>query len=543
MKNKFSVQRPFYLLLLILSTLNVKSQMRQVSDTAFSLLKDEGWWGGIVNRGGEMPFGNNSFSFDLFGNDDGNQAAPFLISNKGRYIWSNNPFAFNFRNDSLIIDKTNGPIVIKQKGNTLKDAYLDAAHKYFPSSGNWPDSLLITAPQYNLWIELQYNPNQKDVLNYAKHVLANGMPPGVLMVDDNWTNYYGQFNFNKEKFPDAKAMIDELHKLGFKIMLWICPFISPDSEAFRELSTKKLLLLDNESNNNTAWKDISKPLLINWWNGYSACLDLSNPETKQWLQKKLDFLQTQYGVDGFKFDAGDAAYYNNPNLVSFKKLMPNDHSLLWAEVGLQYSLNEYRAMWKMGGQPLVQRLRDKSHSWEDLRRLIPNTFAQQLMGYTFTCPDLIGGGEITSFLPGSIINQKLMVRSAQCSGLMPMMQFSAAPWRVLDKEHLDATKKIVALRQQQRPYIMQVMREAVSTGEPAMRPLEYDFPNQGLSNVKDQFMLGKRLMIAPIVTENDTREVRFPKGKWKYNNKIITGPAVKTYTVALDELLIFEKIK
>ena len=56
-----------------------------------------------------------------------------------------------------------------------------------------------------------YNPNQKDVLNYAKQVLANGMPAGVLMIDDNWSNYYGHFDFDKEKFPDAKAMIDELH--------------------------------------------------------------------------------------------------------------------------------------------------------------------------------------------------------------------------------------------------------------------------------------------------------------------------------------------
>lgn len=87
-----------------------KSQMGQASDTGFPLLKDEGWWGGIVNRGAEMPSGKNSFSFNLFGNDDGNQAAPFLISNKGRYIWSDNPFAFNFRYDSLIINKTNGPM-------------------------------------------------------------------------------------------------------------------------------------------------------------------------------------------------------------------------------------------------------------------------------------------------------------------------------------------------------------------------------------------------------------------------------------------------
>ena len=75
---------------------------------------------------------------------------------------------------------------------------------FFPPSGKWPDSLLITSPQYNLWIELQYNPNQKDVIKYADNVLAQGWPAGVLMIDDNWFNYYGEFDFDKAKFPDAK---------------------------------------------------------------------------------------------------------------------------------------------------------------------------------------------------------------------------------------------------------------------------------------------------------------------------------------------------
>ena len=131
----------------------------------------------------------------------------------------------------------------------------------------------------------------------------------------------------------------------------------------------------------------------------------------------------------------------------------------------------------------MERLRDKSHSWKDLQSLVPNTIAQQLEGHTFTCPDLIGGGSFGSFLPGRKINQKLIVRSAQCHALMPMMQFSVAPWRILDAAHLEAVKKIVRVRQENMPYIMQVMREAVKTGDPALRAMEYEFPDQGFLKV------------------------------------------------------------
>jgi len=542
--NKFiSCQLVFCFVLTLGTGINTRSQDYKASDTSFSLLHGESWWGGPVNKGDKMPIGNQSFSFDLYGNNDGNQSVPLLLSNKGRYIWSDYPFRFSFRNDSIIIDNTIGIVKVGQKGSTLKEAYLDASRQFFPPSGIWPDSLLVTAPQYNLWIELMYNPNQKDVLDYARQVLSNGLPAGVLMIDDNWSNYYGHFNFNKEKFSDPKSLIDQLHGMGFKVMLWICPFISSDSEPFRELSSRKLLLLDNEGIKNANWQDISKPLLIQWWNGYSTCLDLTNPEAGKWLQDKLDFLQKEYGVDGFKLDAGDMEYYASSNLVSYKSVTPNDHCGLWGKIGLHYSLNEYRAAWKMGGQPLVQRLRDKEHTWDDLNKLIPNTIAQQLSGYTFTCPDMIGGGEYTTFLPGHTIDQKLVVRSAQCSALMPMMQFSAAPWRVLDSAHLSATKRAVEIRLQHLPYIMQVLRQSARSGEPVLRPMEYDFPNQGYENIHDQFMLGEKLMVAPVVSSSDNRQVQFPLGKWKYDNNIITGPVIKSYTVPLEELLIFERVR
>ena len=519
----------------------ITSVAQAVNDVSFPLLPNESWWGGAVYFGQKMPMGRETFSFDLNGDASNNQSAPLLISTKGRWLWSEEPFRYTFRNDSVIIDKTNGSILTGKNGNSLHDAYSYASKQFFPSSGKWPDSLLITSPQYNLWIELIYNPNQHDVLNYAQKALANGYPAGVLMIDDNWANYYGEFDFNKEKFPDAKKLMTDLHSMGFKTMLWICPFISPDSEVFRELSQKKLLLLDNENDQTLSWDNARKPLLIEWWNGYSACLDLTNPSARQWLTNKLTALQNNYGVDGYKLDAGDAYFYASPRLLSYKKVSANEHSTAWGKIGLLYGLNEFRAMWKMGGQPLVERLSDKGHSWEQLQLLIPQTIAQQLVGYTFTCPDLIGGGSFTSFLPGKEINQKLMVRSAQCHALMPMMQFSAAPWRTLDEEHQKAVKKAVDFRKQYLSPIMKAISNGVATGQPVVKPLEYDYPNQGYEMVKDQFLLGDGLMVAPVVTAEDSREVVFPKGKWKYKNKIFKGPMKRTFNVALDELLIFEK--
>ncbi len=511
-------------------------------DTSIRIQENEYWWGGSVIFGTQMPFGKKDFSFNL-SNHTGNQNAPVLISSKGRWIWSEKPFAYSFSQDSLCISNITGKIQTGEAGNNLKSAYQYCSENFFPTSGKWVDSLLITSPQYNLWIELMYNPTQKLVLKYANDVLTTGLPAGVLMIDDNWSKYYGEFDFDKEKFPDAKKMVGFLHRKGFKVMVWVCPFISPDSKEFRELANKRYLLLNKGQNDTATWGNHQlEPLIINWWNGYSACLDLTNPGAVKWLKDKLNFLQTTYGIDGFKFDAGDAIFYSNPHLVSYKEEPAKEQCRLWAKIGLDYKLNEYRAMWKMGGQPLVERLRDKSHTWEALQSLIPNTIAQQLDGYTFTCPDMIGGGEFTSFLPGKVINQDLIVRSAQCHALMPMMQFSVAPWRILDAAHLNAVKKSVAIRQEHIPYLMRVFAHSVKTGEPVLRPLEYNFPNQSLAQIKDEFMIGEKLLVAPVVKEGFERKVVLPKGKWLYKNKTIVGGKTLTFKVPLDELLFFELI-
>ena len=90
-------------------------------------------------------------------------------------------------------------------------------------------------PQYNTWIEMEWGCTQEKVLSYARDILAHGYPAGVLMIDDCWCRAYGDWEFDASRFPSPKGMVDELHRMGFKVMLWCCPFVSPDTVIFRQL--------------------------------------------------------------------------------------------------------------------------------------------------------------------------------------------------------------------------------------------------------------------------------------------------------------------
>jgi alpha-glucosidase len=284
--------------------------------------------------------------------------------------------------------------------------------------------------------------------------------------------------------------------------------------------------------------------IVRWWNGASALLDFTNPDAAEWFKSQLNNLTSKYGVDGFKFDAGDFEFYEN--IFSFKAdATPAEHAELYGRIGLYYPFNEYRAMWKMGGQPLVERLRDKDHGFSALQLLIPNMLSAGLMGYYFSCPDLIGGGEFTSFQNLEKPDQESIVRSTQIHALMPMMQFSVAPWRVLDKEHLEAVKAAVKIREKYKDYILELAIKASQTGEPIIRPLEFNYPNEGYANITDQFLLGDKLLVAPVLIKNATsRMIVIPEGKWKsFDGKIISGPKTIEVKVHLNDLPYFEKIK
>jgi alpha-glucosidase (family GH31 glycosyl hydrolase) len=512
------------------------------AQTTIKIRSGERWFGGAVNEGHLMPF-KDGYSLDMYGDTRGNQAVPLLVSTSGRFIWSEEPFKFAIDKDQLVVSNIHSTVTIDSAGKNLREAFTNASKRFFPSKNKLPDTLLFSKPQYNTWIELVYNQNQKDILKYARSILANGYPPGVLMIDDNWADYYGRFDFRADRFTDAGAMVDTLHSLGFKVMLWVSPFISPDTEIGRELLEKKLLLFDNEGDAGKTWDKATKPVIVNWWNGFSSVLDFTNPEATKWYRSRLDHMVETYHLDGFKFDAGDAEFYP-ASALSFKKVTPNEHSMLWGELGLYYPLNEYRAMWKLGGEPLVQRLRDKKHNWEDLQKLIPDLTTAGLLGYQFTCPDMIGGGEYGSFLHLDKVDEQLIVRSAQCSALMPMMQFSVAPWRVLSKQNQAAVKKAVDVRSKYSPYIMQLVKQAASTGEPIARSMEYEFPNQGLAAVNGQFMLGSKLLVAPMVANGTSKTIYLPKGKWKSDlGKTVKGPAKMEIEVPADRLPVFELIK
>ncbi|KRL03537.1 glycoside hydrolase family 31 protein [Liquorilactobacillus capillatus] len=500
------------------------------------ILQEEYWYGGCVMDGSKYPFtANDGYSLDLINLDTVNQAAPAFLSTKGRVVWSKQPFNLTVKGNQLeVIAKST--IYMDESGQNLKDAQAFLAQQTF-SLGTLPPQAFFQVPQWNTWIEVLYNQNQNDILKYAQGILDHQFPAGIMIIDDSWAEYCGRWEFSERKFPDPKQMVAQLHSMGFKVMLWVCPFITADTVEYRYLSESNMLLRQKDG----------KIAIREWWNGHSAILDLSNPAAYSWLKESLVELQNKYHIDGFKFDAGDQRFYRNDD-ISYMKLTAQQQTELWGQFGAEFPYNEFRSNYQNQGWPLINRLQDKAFEWgkDGLADLIPHTLAQGLLGYYFNCPDMIGGGDYFSFRDKQELDQELIVRFAQCSALMAMMQFSVAPWRVLDQEHLKVCKAAADLHIEYADYILQLARYAAEKGEPITRPMSYDHPQTPIKFLKTQFKLGEDLLAAPVLEKGASeKEIYFPAGKWQAisdNKEIITGPIVKKVPVNLASLPAYKRI-
>lgn len=512
------------------------------------LLKDECFYGGSSYYGLENPFDENSnFEMDMNVMTI-NQTMPLFVSNKGRYVWSDNAFAFKFHNGVLEIEGKDVEVVCS--GTTLKEAYLSAMNKHFKFDGReLPKEYFMTA-QYCTWMEHIYFPSQEKVLKYAHDIIDNGLEPGILIIDEGWHGRYGDWEFDFYKFPNPKQMVDELHVLGFKVLLWIVPWVCPDGYTFVRNATEDERIKTKNSGKIFIKNKQGEVGLFSWWNGFSAMLDLRNPYAVEFLDEQLQHLIKDYGVDGFKFDGGQARHYGY--LINGELSDDTDihaMNIAWNEFGRRYEYHEYKDTYLGGGKNCIQRLSDRASDWhyanKGLDTIIPCSILQGLLGHPFICPDMIGGGSWDyAQNPNFVVDQELFVRASQISALFPMMQFSWAPWRVLSKENFEYVKKSAKLHKEMADEIYTLVKKSYVSGEPIVRALEYNYPNQGYEKIQDQYMVGEDILVAPVTTPKTySKNVVIPKGIWKaYDGTIYEGGKTVCMETPLHSLVWFRKI-
>ncbi len=448
-----------------------------------------------------------------------------------------------------------------------------------------PPLELFGAPVWTTWAQYKDEIDQATVLDFAHQIVDNDYPHHVLEIDDRWQTQYGDFEFDPQRFPDAKAMVDELHALGFKVTTWVIPFLHQDSKAGKEAAEKNYVVRQPDG----------APYPVRWWQGQAYLIDATNPHAMAWFGMQLHHLQEQTGVDGFKFDGGEATYVPRDAVLHRPGDSRNHYSQAYVDwVGRNFSLCEVRTGWFNQKSPLLFRMWDLWSTWgrdNGLRSIIPATLQLSLTGYPFTFPDMIGGNGYFTFprnklllglinkviIPAmerrkradtgdenvgvhasdvpELIQEKpmfgwptpeLMIRWTQVNALMPVMQFSITPWQ-FGEECAAICKRYTDLHLEFAPLFEQLAQKAAKTGEPILQPVFFLNPHDPAALAcDDQFLVGDRLMVAPVLEKGKRkRDVYLPPGTWRdhWTGERYTGSHVlKNYPAPLDLLPIFHRV-
>jgi alpha-glucosidase (family GH31 glycosyl hydrolase) len=472
------------------------------------------------------------------------QASPFWYATNGIGVWVRTPKDFQYAVNKPLAGKPDGVVSVEMAATTLTTDLIVAAdirgvvqtflrEVGYPSKT--PPDAYFRDPIYTTWVEHKVPVDQAKVLEFAQAIKKNDLPCGVLEIDDKWEARYGDMEFDSTKFPDPKKLVAELHKLGMKVTLWVHPFVNTDSATFAQLRNDPRLRHDGAGNVG----------IINWWNGNAAIWDFSRPDAAREFRAKLEKLKSRYGIDGFKFDGADSEMVPQETRAADGR-DPIEYSDVYnREATAHFTWNETRVGIYSQRLGVVQRLIDKHSIWgpeNGLAALLPEMIIVSLRGYPYAMPDMVGGNQYET----DRADKELLIRWAQASALMPLLQFSIGPWH-FDDETVTLVREASALHVRFAPLIIELAKRAPKTGEPILLPLWYHAPSDPKTfDVVDEFMLGDDVVVAPVLTKGAvSRDLYLPAGNWRElaGGKTFEGArTIDKYPAPLNVLPVFVRV-
>ncbi|XP_012685658.1 myogenesis-regulating glycosidase [Clupea harengus] len=417
--------------------------------------------------------------------------------------------------------------------------------RYFNKPYKVPSKVMFRHPIWSTWALHKTEINQNKLLEYAAKIRKYGFNCSHLELDDRYTQRYGDFDFDLEKFPNASGMFQQLKEDGFLVSLWTHPFVNYDSENFGSVVEKGLLVMEPTGN---------LPALVRWWNGIGGILDFTNPEARNWYSSHLRSLRLKYGITSFKLDAGETSYLPWRFRTRAHLQDPSTFTRRYTEMAILYNERaELRSGYQSQNISCFFRIIDRDSVWGyelGLKSIIPAVLTISILGYQFILPDMIGGNAYTNRTHGGLVlpDRELYIRWLELSAFMPAMQFSIPPWEY-DDEVVQIAQRFTKLHETLvAPRVLELASEVLATGDPIIRPLWWiATTDETAYKIDSQFLIGDDLMVAPVLEPGkQERDIYLPPGHWisyKGERFDIKEPLHLTdYPVDLDEIAYFEWI-
>lgn len=382
-----------------------------------------------------------------------------------------------------------------------------------------------------------------EVIAEAKEFTERGFPLDVIGLEPGWQSksYPCTFSWAKDRFPHPADFIKTLGEMNVRVNLWTNPYVSPASPIFKDIAPFTA--------SHTVWGGLAP--------------DLHLPQAAKILKEFFAREHIDIGVYGYKIDETDGYdHWLWPDVATFPSGLSAEqvrqtYGLLWQKLTTdlfkEKNIRTYgltRAT-NAGGVSLPYVIYNDYYSHEDFITALCNS------GFS----GLLWTPEVRS---SKTAEEWLRRMQSVCFSPMAMLNAWASgtkPWSYPEVEK--QVREIALLRMRLIPYFYSAFARYHFDGIPPFRAMQLEpgfpthakvemhnaslndnpYPEYFLKEIKDQFMAGEFLLVAPMYAGQTSREVILPPGKWFdfYTGEFVgNGEVIKT-TPGLGKIPVYVK--
>jgi alpha-D-xyloside xylohydrolase len=456
-------------------------------------------------------------------------AIPVLLSNKGYgLMWDNySPSGFfgaEAGNTKFKYVSESGKMVdyyffFGPEFDHIIALYRDATGQS-PMFPKWSFGLFQSQDRYK---------SQAEVLSVKDNYRKNNIPVDCIVQD--WfywePNVIGSHVMYPSRYPDPKALVDELHKANIHGMISIWPVLAKGTRNFDALKNAGALTditWDNvmthtfdsyydahsEKARDLYWKQANDSLISRygwdaWW------VDQCEPDNGTLLDARR---QTTYAT-GRGID-----YFNTYSLMhttglykNWRKDIPGKRAFFLVRQAFAGQQRNAATLWSS----------DISCTFRAYKSQVPQGINACVSGIPYWTSD-IGGYHLHWNAPdwSTPANRELFTRWFQFGTFSPVFRIHGKGERALFSENWDTETKTILLkfdnlRYRLMPYIYSLSWKVTNEAYTIMRALAFDFrTDAAINNIPDQYMFGPAFLVNPVTSQmtgqnNKTRKVYLPK--------------------------------
>jgi len=274
-------------------------------------------------------------------------------------------------------------------------------------------------------------------------------------------------------------------------------------------------------------------------------VDFSNPNAlelcRRALKEALDLGEAGSMVDYGDMVPDDALFYNGKHGAEMHNLYYYDYQRTVGEVFSEKRGSDF-VLYARGAAPGTQKwvgqfAGDHASNFDGLKAVLTGALNLCACGYSNWGSDI--GGYFG--LPEPAVYMRWVQLGCFSPWMRPHGKATRDPWDY-GEAAVASYKFDTWVRENLLNYIYNAAVIAHESGIPIMRSMALAFPQERqLAALRDQYLFGPDLLVAPVISEDNFRTISFPSGLWTslWNGKTVSGPAELKVNVPLDEIPVY----